>query len=91
MTTSRFTAEQIAVAIKQHELGSQVEEMCRKLGVSDDTFYACDQVDLQRSIHQCHSTAKDNHLLIARIRKITQTRVHYGYRRVQELDQGQQT
>ena len=91
MKTSRFTAEQMAFACLQHELGTRAEEMCRKLGVSDATFYACDQVDLQRSIHQCHSTAKDNHLLIARIREITQTRVHYGYRRVQELDQGQQT
>ena len=86
MTTSRFTQEQIAIAIKQHELGTRAKEMCRKLGVSDATFYACDQVDLQRSIHQCHSTAKDNQLLIARICEITQTRVHYGYRRVQELD-----
>ena len=89
MTTSRFTQEQIAIAIKQHELGSRAKEMCRKLGVSDDTFYACGQVDLQRSIHHCHSTAKDNHLLNARIRESTQTQVHYGYRRVQELDQGQ--
>jgi putative transposase len=36
---SRFTEEQIAFALKQQELGTSVEEICRKLGVSDATFY----------------------------------------------------
>ena len=39
MKTSRFTAEQMAFAIKQHELGTRVEEICRKMGISDATFY----------------------------------------------------
>ena len=39
MKTSRFTEEQIAFAIKQHELGTRVEEICRKMGISDATFY----------------------------------------------------
>ena len=39
MKTSRFAEEQIAFAIKQHELGARVEEICRKMGVSDATFY----------------------------------------------------
>lgn len=39
MKTSRFTEEHIAFAIKQHELGTRVEEICRKLGISDATFY----------------------------------------------------
>jgi putative transposase len=39
MKTSRFTEELIAFAIKQHELGTWVEEICRKLGISDATFY----------------------------------------------------
>ena len=33
MKTSRFTEEQIAFAINQHELGTRVEEICRKLGI----------------------------------------------------------
>ena len=33
--TSRFTEEQIAFALKQAELGTKVQEICRKLGISE--------------------------------------------------------
>jgi putative transposase len=36
---SQFTEEQIAYALKQIELGTPVEEVCRKLGVSNSTVY----------------------------------------------------
>jgi len=36
---SRFTEEQIAFALKQQEVGTPVEEICRKMGISDATFY----------------------------------------------------
>jgi len=36
---SRFTDEQIALALKQAELGTPVEEVCRKMGISDANFY----------------------------------------------------
>jgi putative transposase len=36
---SRFTDEQIAMALRQAESGTAVEEICRKLGVSQATFY----------------------------------------------------
>ena len=36
---SRFTNEQIAFALKQAESGVLVEEVFRKLGVSQPTFY----------------------------------------------------
>lgn len=39
MKKSRFTNEQIAFAVKQAESGTPVEEVCRKLGVSQQTFY----------------------------------------------------
>ena len=39
MKRSRFTEQQIAYALKQQELGVAVEEICRKLGISDATFY----------------------------------------------------
>lgn len=39
MKKSRFTNEQIAFALKQAEAGTTVEEVCRKLGVSQQTFY----------------------------------------------------
>ena len=36
---SKFTDEHIAFALKQAELGVSVEEVCRKMGISDATFY----------------------------------------------------
>jgi len=36
---SRFTEEQIAFALKQQELGTPVEEICRKLGIAQATFF----------------------------------------------------
>lgn len=39
MKKSRYTEEQIAFALKQAELGTPVSEVCRKLGVSEPTFY----------------------------------------------------
>jgi putative transposase len=36
---SQFTEEQIAFALKQAELGTRVEEVCRKMGISEATFY----------------------------------------------------
>ena len=39
MRKSKFTEEQIAFALKQVESGTSVEEVCRKMGVSQATFY----------------------------------------------------
>ncbi len=39
MEKSKHTEEQIAFALKQAELGTAVEEVCRKMGISDATFY----------------------------------------------------
>ena len=39
MKKSKYTEEQIAFALKQAELGTAVEEVCRKMGISDATFY----------------------------------------------------
>jgi putative transposase len=36
---SRFTEAQVAFALKQQEPEVAVEEICRKLGISDATFY----------------------------------------------------
>jgi putative transposase len=36
---SKFTDEQIAFALRQAETGTRVEEICRKMGISDATFY----------------------------------------------------
>ncbi len=40
MKKSKFTEEQIAFALHQSQTGVSVEEVCRKIGVSQATFYA---------------------------------------------------
>ncbi|WP_372557766.1 IS3 family transposase [Yersinia sp. 1652 StPb PI] len=154
MKKSRFTEEQIVFALKQAELGTSVPEVCRKLGISDATFYTwrkkyggispselkhmrqleeenlrlkrlvadlsldkamlqdvlakkkltlarlrewvrdlqarygaserqiCFALRLSRSSFRYSSVAADDSALRLRIREITETRIHYGYRRV---------
>ncbi len=35
----RYTEEQIIKAIKQHEAGAKVDDICREMGISTGTFY----------------------------------------------------
>ncbi|BCV43825.1 transposase [Shewanella algae] len=35
----RYTEEQIIKAIKQHEAGAKVDDICREIGISTGTFY----------------------------------------------------
>lgn len=39
MKKSKFTEQQIAFALKQDESGTPVAEICRKMGISEATFY----------------------------------------------------
>lgn len=39
MKKSRFTEQQIAFALQQAATGTPVEEVCRKLGISQATFF----------------------------------------------------
>jgi putative transposase len=39
MRKSTFTEEQIAYALRQAESGTPILEVCRKLGISEQTFY----------------------------------------------------
>jgi putative transposase len=39
MKKTRYTEEQIAFALRQAEAGTPVEDICRKLAVSEATFY----------------------------------------------------
>jgi transposase-like protein len=36
---SKSTEDQIAFALKQNELRTSVDEVCRKIGISEPTFY----------------------------------------------------
>ena len=35
----RYSEEQIIKAIKQHEAGAKVDDICQELGISNGTFY----------------------------------------------------
>ncbi len=39
MKRKRYSVEQIIGAVKQHELGTSVADICRKLGIAEATFY----------------------------------------------------
>lgn len=39
MKKSKFTEAQIVFALKQSETGVSVQEVCRKMGISEATFY----------------------------------------------------
>ena len=39
MKKTAFTEEQITYALRQVEIGTPVAEACRKLGISEQTFY----------------------------------------------------
>lgn len=39
MKKTKFTEQQIAFALKQAETGTAVAEVCRKMGISEATFY----------------------------------------------------
>jgi putative transposase len=39
MKKSQFTAEQISFALRQAESGTAVTEVCRKMGITEQTFY----------------------------------------------------
>lgn len=39
MRKSRYSEEQIAMALRQSEAGTPVGDICRKLGITEATFY----------------------------------------------------
>ena len=43
MKRSNFTEQQIAFAMKQAELGTPVEEICRKMGISNADVFCLEE------------------------------------------------
>ena len=39
MKLKRYSEEQIIKAIKEHEAGAKVDDICRSMGISNATFY----------------------------------------------------
>jgi len=39
MERKRFSEGQIAFALRQADSGTTIEEICRKMGISEPTFY----------------------------------------------------
>jgi putative transposase len=39
MNSSRHTREQVTFAMRQSESGTAVPEVCRKMGIAEQTFY----------------------------------------------------
>jgi len=39
MKKSKYTDEQIAISLQQAETGTRVNEICRKMGIAEATFY----------------------------------------------------
>ena len=39
MKKRRYTEKQIAFALRQAELGTSVGEVCRKMGIAEQTYY----------------------------------------------------
>ena len=39
MKKTKFTEQQISFALKQADTGTRVDEVCRKMGISEATFY----------------------------------------------------
>ena len=50
MPRKRFTNEQIAFALRQSESGTSVDEICRKMGVLEPTFYLYGRLSRCKSI-----------------------------------------
>jgi transposase-like protein len=63
MRKSNYTEEQIAFALKQAELGTAVAEVCRKMGVSEATFFRWKQKYggwVRRSSASCDSSRREH-------------------------------
>ncbi len=45
MKKSKFTESQIVQALKEHEAGKNVDDICRQLGINRNTLYNCKELN----------------------------------------------
>lgn len=74
MPRKRFTDEQIAVALRQADGDTPIGEICRKMGVSEATFYRWKRVDAGMGV--------------AEIRRLKQLEYENGSPRSVRVDNG---
>ncbi len=69
MRTSRFSAEQIVSILKEHEAGVGMAELCRRHGISQQTFYRWRQKyeGLERNEAQRLKTLGDENARLKRL------------------------
>ena len=63
MKKSRFTEEQIAFALKQAETDTRVEEVYRKMGISEATFYNWKKKFGGMGVTELRQLEEENHRL----------------------------
>ena len=57
MKRKRFSEEQIAFALRQADSDTMIEEICRKMGVSEPTFYRWKKVYAGMGVTETVGTA----------------------------------
>ncbi|SIT64999.1 putative transposase [Burkholderia sp. b14] len=66
--------------MKPSRLRELTTDLMQRFGASQRQV--CKVLKLSRSVYSYQSIARDSSAIMLRIKEITQTRVHYGYRRV---------
>jgi putative transposase len=61
MKKSQFTAEQITFALRQAESGTPATEVCRKMGITEQTFYRWKKRNLGMGIAGSYYFGSLNH------------------------------
>mgnify|MGYP002637453169 FL=1 len=69
----RYSEEQIITAIKEHEAGAKVDDICRRLGISSGTFYNW------RSTYVYRASPPNDAMLRERLKKLAARHSSYGY------------
>jgi hypothetical protein len=90
MRKSKFTPEQILQALRQAEAGTPVVEICRRLAVTETTFYPAIKPDDAPVRRRLHELAKDRPAFgVKRLHVLLRRRdgLVINFKKVRRLDQ----